>query len=45
MPRMARIVLPSYSHHIVQRGHNRQVVFVEDADYVRYLETLEEFKS
>jgi putative transposase len=27
MPRMARIVLPNYPHHIVQRGHNKQVVF------------------
>ena len=27
MPRMGRIVLPNYPHHMVQRGHNRQVVF------------------
>jgi len=26
MPRMGRIVLPNYPHHVVQRGHNRQVV-------------------
>jgi len=26
MPRMGRMVLPNYPHHIVQRGHNRQVV-------------------
>ena len=42
---MPRIVLPKFSHHIMQRGRNRQFVFAEDAEYVRYLETLKEFKS
>lgn len=27
MPRLGRVVLPNYPHHVVQRGHNRQVVF------------------
>ncbi len=27
MPRRGRIVVPNYPHHVVQRGHNRQVVF------------------
>ena len=27
MPRLGRTILPDYPHHIVQRGHNRQVVF------------------
>lgn len=33
MPRLARVMLPEYPHHIVQRGHNRQLVFVEAADF------------
>ena len=33
MPRMWRIVLPNYPHHVVQRGHNRQVVFAAEQDY------------
>ena len=45
MPRMGRVVLPGYPHHIVQRGHNRQVVFAADDDYHYYLETLAEFKE
>ncbi|MBK1723901.1 transposase [Thiocystis violacea] len=45
MPRVGRVVLPNYPHHVVQRGHNRQVVFAEDADYRYYLETLEAFKT
>ncbi len=28
MPRQARIVLENTAHHIVQRGHNRETVFV-----------------
>lgn len=45
MPRMARVALPHYPHHIVQRGHNRQVIFAEPLDYLRYIETLREFKE
>lgn len=45
MPRIGRVVLPSYPHHIVQRGHNRQVVFAQASDHVRYLETLLAFKD
>lgn len=33
MPRMGRIVLPNYPHHVVQRGHNRQVVPVRTEGY------------
>ena len=44
MPRSARIVLPNTPHHIVQRGHNRQTVFVSDDDYHYYRENLINFK-
>jgi putative transposase len=45
MPRMGRTVLPYYTHHIIQRGHNRQAVFAEPPDFERYLETPAEFKA
>jgi putative transposase len=45
MPRIGRAVLQYYPHHVVQRGHNRQVVFAEARDYERYLETLAQFKD
>lgn len=45
MPRVGRVVLPNHPHHIVQRGHNKQVVFAEEADFLYYLRTLEEFKD
>ena len=44
MPRKARVVLSNTPHHIIQRGHNRQVVFVEPGDYRYYLLTLLEWK-
>jgi len=45
MPRHARLVLNNCPHHIIQRGHNRQVVFAGDDDFFRYLDTLQEWKS
>jgi putative transposase len=45
VPRIGRTILPYYPHHIVQRGHNRQVVFAESRDFERYLNTLIEFKA
>jgi len=45
MPRRARLVLPNCPHHIIQRGHNRQVVFVCEDDYLYYLDNLREWKN
>ena len=45
MPRIGRAILQYYPHHVVQRGHNRQVVFAEARDNERYLETLAQFKD
>ena len=41
MPRQPRFNLADIPQHIVQRGHNRQPTFFADADYRRYLGTLE----
>jgi putative transposase len=40
MPGISRVVAPDMPHHVVQRGHNRNVVFVDDGDYSYYLDTL-----
>ena len=45
MPRKARILVPNCPHHIVQGGHNRQAVFVENEDDHYYLENLREWKD
>ncbi len=42
---MARVVLPHVPHHVVQRGHNREVVFAGSGNYRRYLEDLRELSS
>lgn len=44
MPRKARVIVPNCPHHIVQRGHNRNAVFVCEEDYAYYLENLIEAK-
>ncbi|QBE65196.1 transposase [Pseudoduganella lutea] len=43
MPRHARLLLPGYPHHIIQRSHNRQPCFLQRSDYSHYLEWLDEF--
>jgi len=40
MARIARIVVPKYPHHIVQRGNRRQDVFFSDEDHLYYIELL-----
>ena len=36
MPRIARIVVEGFPHHIIQRGNNRQNVFFDDGDRRNY---------
>jgi putative transposase len=45
MGRSPRLFVPGLAHHIVQRGHNRNAVFVDDADYSFYLDNLIEWKT
>lgn len=45
MPRQARVILPNTPHHIMQRGHNRQVVFASEDDFEYYRENLILFKK
>ena len=44
MLRTGRVLLPNNPHHVVQRGHNRQVVFAEVSAYQYYLKTLRLWK-
>ena len=45
LPRTARIIVPNLPHHVMHRGHNRHVVFAQDADYQYDLDTLWEWKQ
>lgn len=40
MPRMARVVVPGWPHHVTQRGNHRQSVFFSDRDREVYLRRL-----
>lgn len=42
MPRMARLVVPGFPHHVTQRGNRKQKTFFQDEDYSRYLRLLRE---
>lgn len=40
MARPLRLVVPDQPHHLIQRGNNRQAVFLDDDDRRQYLEAL-----
>lgn len=42
MARLSRLTLPGYPHHVIQRGNNRQSIFLSAADYSVMLGLLEE---
>jgi putative transposase len=42
MSRLPRYVIPGQPQHIIQRGNNRQVIFVADADYQFFRDSLVE---
>ena len=43
MPRIARIIVPGYPHHVTQRGNNRATVFFDDDDRWFYLRILNDY--
>jgi putative transposase len=45
MPRMARVVIPDYPHHVTQRGNRGQRTFFEAADYRAYLDLIADLKD
>lgn len=42
MARLPRLTLPGHPHHIIQRGNNRQVIFVDQQDFEAMLALLSE---
>ena len=40
MARIARVIAPSYPHHIIQRGNRRQQTFLCSDDYTVYIELM-----
>jgi putative transposase len=43
MARLPRLTVPGYPHHIIQRGNNRQPIFVDSNDYELLWRLLEEY--
>lgn len=43
MARMARLVVPGYPHHVIQRGNRRQEIFFSERDKEIYLELLRQY--
>lgn len=42
MARLPRLTVPGYPHHIIQRGNNRQAIFVTNEDYELLLSLIDE---
>ena len=45
MARIARLVAVGYPHHVIQKGNNRQAVFLDDEDRHLYLRLLKKYTS
>ncbi|MBI4685490.1 MAG: transposase [Nitrospirae bacterium] len=45
MPRIARVCAEGYSHHITQRGNNKEKTFFDDEDKRFYLDALQRYKD
>ena len=41
MARLPRLSVPGYPHHVIQRGNNRQPIFLDEADRQQLLQLLE----
>ncbi len=44
MPRAARILLENVCYHIIARGNQKQQIFIEQADYEKFLKLLARYK-
>ena len=45
LPRTKRLLSSTGIYHVMVRGINQQNIFVEDNDYLKYIDTLREYKK
>ncbi|MCU0651446.1 MAG: transposase [Candidatus Omnitrophica bacterium] len=45
MPRVARITIENAYYHVITRGNQKQLVFMEQSDYDKYLLILKKYKK
>lgn len=43
MPRIARVIVPDYPHHITQRGTNKTTVFHDNGDKKYFIDWLRDY--
>ena len=44
MPRISRLVIGNASYHITVRGNQKQAIFIEKEDFIKYLDLLRHYK-
>jgi len=45
MPRTARIAPKEFVYHVLTRGNNKQAIFKDENDYLKYIEILRKYKE
>ena len=45
MPRIARIIVENYPHHVIQRGINRSEIFLDNSDHRLFLANLKKLST
>lgn len=45
MPRSARIILPDYPHHILNRSNNKEIIFSRDENFIFFLREVKKYKE
>lgn len=45
MPRQARIIIPNFPYHILNRANNREVIFFDDKDFRFFLRQTKKYKE
>lgn len=45
MPRTARIAPKEFVYHVLTRGNNKQAIFKDENDYLKYIEILKKYKE
>jgi putative transposase len=45
MPRTARLIMDNAVYHVMARGNQKQATFVEEADFLTYIDLLKHYKT
>lgn len=45
MPRQARITIPNFPHHVLNRSNNKEIIFCDDEDFKFFLRQVKKYKE